>query len=407
MPTVSRITLISFLIIITGIFTIDVFRALSSIGLGLLLIATFTQFNRISFAVIKPYLLPACVFLAYAFSLLYTNPENYGDIVRIGVYYLPFIIFPFAAAVLPNISRKDILNCYYWFLILSSICALGTLINFLLHFQEIIESYTRSKVMPTPVNHVRFSLIIAFATLVGAYLYQQKHFYKSPTERTWIGAMTVFLFIFIHILSVRSGILALYIGLLAVVVKLAFNQKSFKMLIIVPLALLAIPILAFLFVPTFKNKVTNTIEDINQIGVKGSAGNYSIAGRVVSYQAAWEILKKSPIIGSGIGNLKQEVHRSYKENFPEVIGEGTGILMPHNQFLYWLTALGVLGLILVVIGFYSPLLLVNQSFLLLSLHFIILSISFLFEATLETQTGQVFSLVFVYLPLMHFKSNTR
>jgi O-antigen ligase len=195
--------------------------------------------------------------------------------------------------------------------------------------------------------------------------------------------------------------------LLTVVVKLAFNQKNFKILIIVPLALLTIPILAFLFVPTFKNKVTNTIEDINQIGVKGSAGNYSIAGRVVSYQAAWEILKKSPIIGSGIGNLKQEVHRSYKENFPEVIGEGTGILMPHNQFLYWLTALGVLGLILVVIGFYSPLLLVNQSFLLLSLHFIILSISFLFEATLETQTGQVFSLVFVYLPLMHFKSNTR
>src|SRR5690606_5552691 len=125
----------------------------------------------------------------------------------------------------------------------------------------------------------------------------------------------------------------------------------------VPLALLTIPILAFLFVPTFKNKIINTIEDINQIGVKGSAGNYSISGRIVSYQAAWETLKKSPIIGSGIGNLRQEIHQSYKENFPEVIGEGTGILMPHNQFLYWLTALGVLGLFLVVIGFYSPLLL--------------------------------------------------
>jgi len=405
MPSTNRLIIVSFLLIISGIFTVAYFRALSSIGIGLLLITAIRHSKKVSYSRLKPYLLPASIYLIYIVSLIATDAHNSDKVGSILVFYLPFVIFPFAAAVLPNISHKDILNCYYWFLIVSTICALGTLVNFLFHFQEIIESYSRSKVMPTPVNHVRFSLIIAFATLVGAYLFHQKHFYKNISERKWIGAITIFLFIFIHILSVRSGIVALYAGILAMAIKFAFDQQKFKILIIVPLILLAIPVLSFLFVPTFKNKITNTLEDLNQVGKKGSAGNYSISGRMVSYQAAWKVFRENPISGCGIANLKSEINEAYEQHFPEVIGKGTGVLMPHNQFLYWLTALGIIGLLTICIGFYIPFFITSQSFLLLSLHYLILTISFLFEATLETQTGIMFAMVFVYLPLMHFKTN--
>lgn len=409
MPVRSQITTISILCIVAGIFSFHIFRALPSIGLGVLLVLASVNFKQIkSFVRQKAFLVPSFIYLIYLISLIKTEAANTDSINDILIFFLPYLIFPLAFSLLPRISTRQLNGFYYFFLWLAFLSAMGTTINFLLHFDEITASYIHSKVMPTPVNHVRYSIIIAFSIFTGGYLFLQNFTFKYAWEKTMIGAMTIFLFSFIHILSVRSGLLSLYAGIFLIAVYIGIKKKKYKLLALVTAGLIALPLLTYIFVPTFSNKVQNTLADLKQIGEKGSAKDYSMAGRIVSYKVAWEVFTDDPITGSGIANLKAKVHKIYHEKYPEIVNQGIGILMPHNQFLYVMAATGIMGLIAFLICFYFPLLLnSNASFPLLSIHYLIVTISFVFEATMETQTGLLFVLTFLFLPLFHLKEKVQ
>jgi O-antigen ligase len=149
--------------------------------------------------------------------------------------------------------------------------------------------------------------------------------------------------------------------------------------------------------PTVRNKITNTAQDLQVVKENKSANNQSLASRMISYKNALQIAKESSIWwGCGLGDIQDLNNEIFVKQYPEV----TKKILPHNQFLFYFAALGLIGLLLFILLFYYPLFYQKawQSPILL-VQYTILSIAFMFEAPLENQLGVAFSLIFILLPL--------
>ena len=125
--------------------------------------------------------------------------------------------------------------------------------------------------METPTNHVRFSLMVGFAVIVGYKLFRDGFYVFRPSEKWWLAGITLWIFIFLHILAVRSGLVAFYavVGL-----GLAFDfffRRKYKSSFFIGMGLLVALVLAFFTLPTFYNKFFLTIEDVQRVSEVESA----------------------------------------------------------------------------------------------------------------------------------------
>lgn len=390
------------LLIIAGMFTTALTPVVSSISVVLLTLLAliqpqvgkrFGEFlrNRANLAI-------AAIFVLHLLSFLQTAPDQRGLYGNLLTLKLPLLLLPLAFGMLPPISWRQYYLCYYLFVVLTAVGALTSLVMYLLDFEHVNKMYLQSHVMETPVNYVRFSLLTGFATIIGAVLYQKRVFVRFAWERKLIAALTIFLFIYLHVLAVRSGLVAFYAVAGLFVAYQVIWEKNFRRALLVSAILLASPLLSFGLLPTFHNKFANTVDDVNRVSATKSANNYSIVGRVYSYKAAFHVFNQHSIAGVGIAAITREIDKAYHHLFPEIEKENRKL--PHNQYLYYLVTFGVLGLAVFLICFYYPLLAYfRKADLFLHVHYLIVSISFLFEYTLETQLGVLYAVFFLLLPL--------
>ncbi|MBW8051696.1 MAG: O-antigen ligase family protein [Cytophagales bacterium] len=409
------------LMIITGLFSIKFFRALSSIGIICLFVTAiaygvtsnpgahsgspYTKLLRPALSYLlqqKGFLFLTIIFFLHLVTFFYTDSVNYGYFWEKITLNLTFLVLPLSFAILPAIKKRQYYLLLYFFFLLMALTSLGTFINYLFDFTFINESYLRSKVMPTPVNHVRYSLMVAFAIFVGVFLYSESK--ARSVGRYALCTMLITLFIFLHFLAVRSGLLAFY--------ALAFSYTLFYIIkkkancFIILFILLSSPIISYFAIPTFQNKFQNTVTDLAKIENKSTISDYSVSSRIVSYKAAFELIKKKPLTGTGIGNIKREMAKIYIAKFPYIKKHRR--LMPHNQYLRYLVGFGIIGLSIFLFSFYYPLIYqYNYKNLILLTHYLIISISFLFEGTLNTQLGLNFTLIFILVPLSNLKEGER
>ena len=201
---------------------------------------------------------------------------------------------------------------------------------------------------------------------------------------------------FQHLLAVRSGLLATYVlGLLAVA-WLLWRPKAPRLAAALLALLLALPLLSYWLLPTFRYRFHNTTYDVARTADVKSANNYSMVGRVYSWQVAAQVARAHPWFGVGPANLTTELAAAYRRTYPDI--KATAYLKPHNQGLYWLVSFGLLGTLLAAAAFYYPLLAAGRRPPpLLLAQYVILSLSFLVEPTLETPVGLAFAVVFVGL----------
>lgn len=313
---------------------------------------------------------------------------------------IPFIIIPIAFAWLPSISKRQYFSIFYWMLWLASIVMAGVLVNYYNDYEQITETLLDGKNIPVPMNHIRFSLLIAFTIAGGFILYYAKFYWKFKWERYLIFLLTIFLFVGIHILSVRSGIFALY-GTLAL---LGFRffiiiRKQYIRGFLGLVALCSLPFLAHKLIPSLQKKVTYGIRDYNHFK-QGKGKDFSDAERFGSIMVGWDIAKRYPLLGCGYGDLPCEIENTYYFVFPQE----KEFKLPHNQFIITLAGLGAIGLMIFLFAFLFPLFYKRnyQDWFFLALH-IIIFFSFLVEATLETQIGVAIYSFFLGLGLNYNK----
>ncbi|MCC6283491.1 MAG: O-antigen ligase family protein [Saprospiraceae bacterium] len=347
---------------------------------------SFRQFFRQPAALILTILLlvPA---LSFFWSI---NHEFWLERTRVRI---PFFVLPWVFTNLPNLSKhqyRTVLYVLVWSVFL--IC-IGVGINFLLNAEEILDNLGMGQPIPVPRNHIRFNLILATAILVGGWLWEQRYVWRYPWERKLLMAAVVLMFVFIHVLSVRSGIVTLYAALLFSVFRFVVRTRRWKAGLITLLIIIVTPVLAVLSIPSLQQRLTYMVWDWQQYQ-SNDGDDYSDSERWVSFAAGMQLWRESPWLGVGTGDVPMEIQRVVNERFPKYTLDPK---LPHNQFIYILTGTGLIGLLLSMLAFLWPIVTGgHRHFYLFATFQIIILISFLVEYTIETSIGVAYYLFYLF-----------
>ncbi|GAB3289195.1 hypothetical protein GCM10027511_00860 [Hymenobacter humi] len=386
--------------IIVGIFIAHWFRVLPSIGMaGIALTGLIYAWVHGRVANWDEWPVFGSLFLVFMLHVvqgLNTDAANYGEYWKDIVLQLPFLALVVGFWLLPALPGRYLRALWLLLIAVTLTAALGATVNYLMNVGEINEMYLHSKVMPTEPDHIRFSLIITLAIAAGVLLLV--HQAVRTLWRPWLMATIVLLALFLHLLAVRSGEMTFYVlGGLAVL-RLITRAKQWKRAAALAVLLLALPAISFIALPTFRNKIFNTQDDVSSVDRSSIGKTYSISSRVYSYKAAVAVWKENKLIGVGKPDLKTEMAKQYAILYPELTPEF--YIQPHNQYLYNLAAYGALGLLVFCIAIFYPAWWARRKHApLLLAQYISIALSFLVEYTLETQIGLAYVVFFLLLAL--------
>ncbi|MGI4873323.1 MAG: O-antigen ligase family protein [Janthinobacterium lividum] len=398
----ARVRQLSFFwsaVIIVGLFVSAWVLVLPSIGMaGLFLTGVGYALNqkRISQWRRWPELLSfLLVYLVHAVTGLAQNSWNNQELWRDLILQLPFILLPVAFLLLPDWEALHKRNTWFLLIACCLLAAIGATINYALHYKEIESLYLQSKVMPTEPDHIRFSLLVSIAVLAGIVLIFGRQL--PYWVRLAIVLSVALLFLFQHMLAVRSGIVTMYAAGLLWLLWLGWQLRQWKTALAGVVLMVGLGTGCYLLFPTLRNKVTNTRNDASQLHSKGAAWvNYSVTARVYSFQAASAIIQDHPVIGVSKMQLPAKMAEQYRYSFPDI--DPKRYVLPHNQFIYNLASYGVLGLLVFLFGYYYLLWVgIRQRNILLLLIYLIITVSFTVEYTLESNIGVVIGLFFPLL----------
>lgn len=305
---------------------------------------------------------------------------------------LPLLLYPLICPSIGrlSVSQKRMITLTAIGVMLGSV--IGILINYVLHFDLINQLYLESKIMPGPIHHIRFSLLTVFTIYLCYYCVQQP---IGKAAQIALTVIAIFFIIFLHIYSVRSGLLSLYVVISILLVNYAIKTRNVKHLLI---AIVSITIIAggsILLSPTLKNKISNTTTDVNVYHNQEDPNFNSLATRMASYKVAMDIFKENIWFGCGQGDLKDKNDALFRKDYPTVLTP----IIPHNQFIYYLAATGIIGVLIFTVSFLAPLWSrrnFRNEFILIC--YIILLVAFQFEPMLETQLGVATTLIILFIP---------
>lgn len=350
--------------------------------------------NTVAWWRYTPNLMIAVPFLLVLVSALWSSDFAY-TLERLRIK-LPFLVLPWAFAGIPRLSRKEAGVVLYFLIGLMVLACLQIGVNYLMNFDEINQMIGMGKTIPTPSNHIRFSLVLCFAILSGIYLISERIFIRFAWERWLVLGMTLFLFVAIHALSMRSGLLALYAALFVWLIRYVVLTHRWQVALGMGVLLFLLPAAAYQVFPSFRAKVQYSRWDLLQYK-EGKGENYSDSDRLTSLAVGWEVGKKAPVFGVGAGDLKKEVTQEYAEG---AHSEAQAKKMPHNQYITIFAGTGIAGLAVFLAGILFPLF-YRKNYrdpLLLGLYVVVM-LSFMMENTIENNFGVSFFLLFLLLAL--------
>lgn len=334
-----------------------------------------------------------CLFAVYLLSGFYSEDTGYWvDRCRMK---LPFIALPLGFTTLQRLTTKSFHRwlALYFFVITGA--SLIVFVNYLFHYNEFNQLLTRGQPIPAPLNdHIRFSIEIAFAIIVGGYLVINR-FFQSRALKIISICSVVFLIIFIHVFAVRTGIAGLYITSIVLLLRYVVVRKQYVRALIATIAAIILVVASFQFLPSLQSRMNYFRYELELIQKGELHPEHSDAQRLLSIQYGWQIATEHPLIGIGVGDIKIEMEKLYKANAGDVPVQSK---LPHNQFIYVFAAMGIIGLLIFLTAVCYPLISSGRYRNVLFLSFFCIMIfSFMMEHTLEIQLGTAFYLLFLLL----------
>ncbi len=359
--------------------------------------ATFKQFLKSPAFV----LLTALFFVSLLSFLNTENTDYFLNRIRIK---LPFLVLPFAFYSMRNFSQELFFKILYFFFILVCSICLVLLCIYLFDFEYYNKIYGAGRIIPTPIQHIRFSLLICVAICAGIYLSFNDFVLKFNWERKLIVCGSVFLFLFLHVLAVRSGLFAIYAILVYTaiyyLVKKRDVTKGLTLLVLLP----TLAFLAITFVPTIKSKLGYTKYSLEKLAKMEDIRDLSDSRRIGSIYAGIDLGKKNPLLGVGLGDIKDTTNDYLAENYP---GLKDLDLLPHNQFIFYFAVSGFIGLFAFILCAFVPGLYYSayRDYFFMSITIIFIS-SFLVEHTIESQLGTASYLLFLLMSLAYLRTKS-
>lgn len=306
---------------------------------------------------------------------------------------LPFLGLPLVFIALPRFTERQVHGLLYILLLILLLTSVGIGVNYLLNYEAIQANIKQGQPIPTPRNHIRFSLLLAYGILCGWSLYDRRFRWRYDWEPALILALTVFLFLFMHFLSVRTGLVALYTGILVMLARYIYLSRNYRLAAGALAVMILLPTISYHAIPSFQAKVNYMRWDWKMYR-EGKGEEYADSGRLTSLKVGYDLFREHPAFGVGAGNLRAETERIFKAKYPAFKEP----LTPHNQFLFVLAGSGLAGLSLFLFAFFFPLFHRRhyQNLPLLGFYGIAFT-SFMLEHTIENSIGAAFFCFFVLL----------
>ena len=329
--------------------------------------------------------------------LSYFNSDNKSLWLTFIQIKLPFLLLPLAFCSFTFFDRAFLNKLLLLFSFIMVISAIGVMVHYWLHYDELTVHIRSGGVIPTPFSHIRFTLLLVFAFFCLIWLWEE----RIVEYRSLLLIPTAFIFIVIHILSSRSGWLALYIALLFYVVSYIWRYRHYLTGAMMFASIVILPVVFYFFIPSFQNKVDYMTWSMGEYKT-GHIDNMSDAMRIASWQSGLAIIRQHPLTGVGVGDLLAESKRASHELFPDMQNESDR-KMPHNEFIWIWAATGVFGFLAYFFAFVYPFVAsIAQRNWLFAVLFIIFLSAFMTEVPMEEQIGSTFYLMFLLIFLTHF-----
>jgi len=332
------------------------------------------------------------IFFTYlVFGFPSENQAQYWSLVRMK---LSFLVWPIIFILLPRFSKRQYLLLFYFLMLNICMSAFFVLAAYLSDVYLFNRALGYGHSLPTPMNHIRYSLLITMSVLGGIAMIQKHFYWRWKWERFLIILMTVGLFIFQHVLSVRTGLVLSYVGILILLLHYGFRSRYKTPIILLIACIMILPVIAFQTIPAFQRKVGYTLYDLDKFRA-GEGSGYADSERFRSWQAGLAIASESPFLGTGFGDVKAEIIDYYKTQY-----HSDQYWKPHNQYISVFAGGGLLGLFLFMFGLLFPICYQRNAMDELFLAFYItFLLSMLIEATLNSYIGSSIFLLFTLVGL--------
>jgi O-antigen ligase len=357
-------------------------------GIGAKLRAFFTN---------KYYLSVFGIFILFLVTGLYSdNQEYFMQRMRIK---LPFLFLPFAFSAVKDIGKETIQQIMYIFIAVTITGVIWSLSHFLLDIEVYVKNYSQGHIMPTPIHHIRFSIMVAIAIAMAIYMMMG---HLRLKQKYFVTFVIIFLSIYLHLLAVRSGLLAFYVLVLTLVSYQLLKNRNIKIITGLLIGTALAIFLSIKYVPTVQKKIGYTKYSLELFAKNENIRELSDSRRLGSIVAGLHIAKEHPIVGIGYGDLMDETNNYLKENYPQLVDLE---LLPHNQYVLALTTAGIIGLILFLLFTIVPIFYMGgyRDFLFISTQLMLFA-SFMVEHTIESQIGVALYLFTILFCLKNMES---
>lgn len=326
-----------------------------------------------------------------AFYLLHLIGLFYTDNMHAGWFdvevKLSFLIIPLSLAGI-SLSKDDEEKIFY------GLIAGGIIVSLLMIAKAMYDYLTMGA---HHFSYEEFSFLM-HPSYLSMYLniamvWIALNFFKAKTERTRKEKNTAtLLFIFFSainlLLASKLGLITLGFIYLFLLYYLVFMQKKYW-LGIVSIAIVFSSYYALRkFIPNIIWRITSATKAITNPTTDENAVE-STAVRMLIWKSANHIIAQNTLIGVGTGDVKDELIKEYTR-----LGMGGAIehrLNAHNAYYQISIALGLPGILLLLLNLIYPLWKsIQNHYTIYTIFILIIILNFLTESMLETQAGVVF-----------------
>jgi O-antigen ligase len=375
-------------------------QALISIAIiAIILDGLIILFSESKSGKFKPGLLTWCL-LGYGMTLItgWLLSENKHIATDVLLNKLPFLLFPLIVIALKQLPQRLLVQIAAFYVYM---CYFTAAVSVFVYFRN--KDYfdiliLQAKSIPVSfgygVFHIQFSILLALSILLSLWLVWKPMRSAAWYFKLFLISVTILNFFYMHVLAARTGLIAIYLILIFVVIGVLFKNYP-KKAIYITLFLALLIAAIFQFSDSLKNRLANTREDLKVVMTLDNPNEQSLATRIEAWRISLILLKGNPITGIGLGDVESKMWVKYPEANTRL--QPRNYKKPHNQFLETALQGGVFALIfltLILFVYYRN----NKRFLLVKSFLFLFIFSFIFESMLERQVSTVgfgFFLAFV------------